>query len=109
MTLIGKVIDRHEYVRFWKIFCRTTPRNAVGHHTETAGHALYSVITANQIDHLPFLERRRAHVITIQEHDTSSIVNSAIPIIEPVNRRVELIVTAHRHHEKFTWFQFGFR
>ena len=51
----------------------------------------------------------KLNVFGIQENHAPAVVNSAIAIVQTVNRRVELIVAAHRHHQKLIRLQIDFR
>ena len=48
---------------------------------------------------LPLYESRLFHIITIHKDDPATVVDSAIPIIQSVDRGVELVMTANgRQH-----------
>src|SRR6185436_17627673 len=42
-------------------------------------------------------------------HHSTSAVNSAIPVIQSINRRIELIVAANSHHQILPWAKIVFR
>ncbi len=64
-----------------------------------ARHALLAFKVARQINHLSRPQPGPRHVLRIEKDDAPPAPNSAITIIEPVDRRVELIVAADRHHQ----------
>ncbi len=64
------------------------------------GHAFFVVgVMAGKIDELALLQACFFHVLRIHENHAPAVVDAAITIIEAVDRGVELIVRANRHHD----------
>ena len=56
MALIGELAHGNQNIRFRKISCRTTARDAVGNNREVTRDPLFAFEVANQIDRLAGLE-----------------------------------------------------
>src|ERR1043166_287652 len=102
MTLVSEVFYRHQHVRFRKIGRGAATRNVVSDDPELAGDACLTFVVADQIDNLSGRKTTQVNVFRIQKYDAPAVVNAPITIVEPVNRRIELIVTAHGHHQELT-------
>ena len=98
MTLVSEIFDRHQHIRFRKISRCAAARDAVRNNSEAMRDALFTLKVANKIDNLSVMKTVNPNIVWIHKHDSPPVVNSAIAIVEAVNRRIELIVTAHRHH-----------
>jgi len=72
-------------------------------------NSFLAFITANQIDCCTRLKAAQPNVIWIKKNHPASVANTAIPIVQSIDRRIELIVTAHRHHQEFSRLQINLR
>ena len=61
---------------------------------------LFSFEVTGKIDELALNEMGLPHVILVHEEHAPAVINSAITIIEAVDRRVELIVAAQRGQDE---------
>src|SRR5262249_39108670 len=109
VTLVCEVTHRHQHIRFWKISRDAPPGNAVRHNREAARQARLPLVVAEQIDTHARFKPTRADVLIIHKHHTTSVPNSAVTIVESVNRSIELIVTAYGHHQELIRLQLYFR
>ena len=70
----------------------------------------FAIEVADQIDNLSVFQLADDRMSSgFKKHHAPAVVNPAIAIVETVDRSVELIVTAHRHHQKLIRLQIDFR
>src|ERR1043166_349414 len=100
VTLICEIFNRHQHIRFREISRGATARNVIGHDAKTARYSLLTVVIADQIHDLSCLKSAQVNVFGIQKHDAPPVSNSAITIVKPINRRIELVMTSHGHHQE---------
>ena len=99
---VGDAVDRDEDVGLGKLSRGAAPRDGVGRDHEAGRDALLAAEVAGEIDELALREAERGDVVGVEEDHAAAVKNSAVAIIEAVDRRVELIVRADRHHHEMT-------
>src|SRR5712664_2927964 len=72
-------------------------------------YSLFAFKVADQIDDLSLLQTSNTDVVAVQQHDAPAVMNTAIAIVQPVDRRVELIVAANGHQQKLARLQIVYR
>src|SRR6185295_5505112 len=97
------------HIRLRKISCGTTSRNAVRNNHEVSRHSLLALEVADQIHARALLQTCRANIRGIQKNDAPPVVNAAITIVQSVDRGVELVMTADRHHQILVGLQLMMR
>src|SRR5947208_14372509 len=80
-------------------------RNTIRHDNKPARDALFAFKVTREIDDLAVLQTVSADIFRIQEDHPPAVANPAITIVETVDRRIELIVAAHRHHQELSRLQ----
>jgi hypothetical protein len=62
--------------------------------------ALLPFVVARDVHDRTVLEPTLAHVVGVHEHHAAPVANSPVSVVQSVDRRIELVVTAdRRQHE----------
>src|SRR5258708_5796812 len=64
-----------------------------------------AVEMAEDIHELSRAQPGLLEIICVEENHTTPAIDSAIPVIQPINRRVELIVASDCGHQEFARFE----
>ncbi len=97
-------IQRNKRVGLGVVGSGRSPRDVIFDDAEVqrASHALVAVPEREQIDYVAVVESERGDVVAVQEHHPSPALDSPVPITEPVDRGVELVVTAQRLQQQMS-------
>ena len=68
--------------------------------------ALLAFVVPGEIDELTRLEVLVFHVVRVHEDDAPAVIDAAITVVQTVDRGVELVVAADRHHDELTRLEF---
>jgi hypothetical protein len=74
-------------------------------HHEPRREPFHAAKVACKVDKLALDEMLFRHVVLVHEYDAATIIDSAVPVIQAVDRGVELIVRADRHHYELIRFK----
>src|SRR5216684_255139 len=93
----------HERIRLREVGAGATPGNVIRHNDESPRAARLAAEVAGEVDHLSLAQAEVDDVVAVHQHDAPLADEAAMPVLQPVDGRVVLIVAAHRHHEQLSW------
>ena len=63
-------------------------------------------IATGQVNELALLQPGVLYIFRIHKDDASPVIDATVPIIKTVDRGVELVVAANRHHQILARLEF---
>jgi len=91
------VVQRNQRVRLRVVGGCAAMRSVVVDDAEVLGDPFDTVgLLPDKVDSLAVLESEGSDVVTVDEHHPAAVLHTPIPVAEPVDGGVELVVAAHR-------------
>ena len=105
ITFLRHAFNRNEDIGFGEIGGDTLEGDGVRDHLELPGRSGFPFKMADEIHEISLRERVVFHIFPVHQHHAPTSCEATVPVIQPINRRVVLIVTANGHHKKLIGFQ----
>ena len=97
-------VERHERIGFGIVGRRRAAWRVISHEAEIWGNPVHVVVfpAGNEVDEIAVGEAESGDVVGMDEHDASAVLDAAVAVAVPIDRRVELIVAPKSLQQQMT-------